>query len=611
MKQLVVAPNGSDSAGTGSEAAPFATLALAFDRAEPGDTILLRAGKYRGTVTTDKPGQANAPIRVTAWPGERAILTGGVTVAALVIAHPYWEFENFTIEPTAGPSGKPAWVKVQPEAKGVVLRNLTLARNGDISKAKTWNDFGILIEADEVTVEKCRIYGMTKGIHVKGSCTGVTITGCHIGPTFQSNIVVGTSFSTVRGLLISYNVLERSLIEDGIQFMQNFDAEVKEADVSNLGTIVYANTIRDHGENAIDLKGAGDVVIDSNVIYRIAGSNNGPLHGWNRGSFSTITRGKNSASGRLIIRNNTIYNSAPAIRLLSQSKIYNNVLWWNNYDYTGSDSKSAGAVFSGVRQNEAVVRDVAIKNNVIGGQRHGTMALYVDSACDMDVDYNVYASERWIDKRTKAVTSFAAWQQALTQAGFEGCDQHSKVDNALAFVEVPTKPNGDHHTYNFQLRTPTPGGPLTTARTSGNGKIIAVKDASYFTNWFGRQDLPDEVIWVGQQAAKVEAVNHEKHQLHLDRALTWQEGDPIRWGSASPCVGLMARVDTLLPPLPPVEPPVLPPEPPVTPPEPPVTPPEPPTPVELERVRLVLEVHASKELAELLRQAGTVLLSVE
>ena len=70
-----VAPDGNDNA-TGTETAPFATVGRAQTAASPGDTVLIRGGRYAfsgsGTVGVafSKSGTAGAPINYFAYPGE-------------------------------------------------------------------------------------------------------------------------------------------------------------------------------------------------------------------------------------------------------------------------------------------------------------------------------------------------------------------------------------------------------------------------------------------------------------------------------------------------------------------------------------------------------------
>src|SRR4029453_12391905 len=134
------------------------------------------------------------------------------------------------------------------------------------------------------------------------------------------------------GALIAANLLEGSYREDGIQFMPNLTLADSTADISNLGTIIYGNVIRDCNENAVDLKGAGQIVLDGNIVYRICGSNNGGPD-WNRRSICAVMRGARASSRQVIERNNVIFNSASGSYLLDEWKHYNNVMLWNNFDF--------------------------------------------------------------------------------------------------------------------------------------------------------------------------------------------------------------------------------------------------------------------------------------
>ncbi|HZK81617.1 MAG TPA: DUF1565 domain-containing protein, partial [Humisphaera sp.] len=70
-----VAPSGSDrAAGTISQ--PFLTIQHAAALAEPGDTVFLRAGTYRETVTPAHSGTPSAPITYAAYNNETVTIDG-------------------------------------------------------------------------------------------------------------------------------------------------------------------------------------------------------------------------------------------------------------------------------------------------------------------------------------------------------------------------------------------------------------------------------------------------------------------------------------------------------------------------------------------------------
>jgi len=71
---LYVAPTGS-AANPGSEASPM-TLQRAAELAQPGDTILLRGGVYRETVTPLASGTSGAPITFQAYGSEEVTVSG-------------------------------------------------------------------------------------------------------------------------------------------------------------------------------------------------------------------------------------------------------------------------------------------------------------------------------------------------------------------------------------------------------------------------------------------------------------------------------------------------------------------------------------------------------
>ncbi len=67
-----------DDAHDGTAAAPWRTLASAFQRLKPGDTLVLRGGIYREHVTLTCAGTVEKPITIRSHPGELVVLDGGL-----------------------------------------------------------------------------------------------------------------------------------------------------------------------------------------------------------------------------------------------------------------------------------------------------------------------------------------------------------------------------------------------------------------------------------------------------------------------------------------------------------------------------------------------------
>jgi hypothetical protein len=78
--ELYVAPDGKDS-HPGTAAKPLATLQAGVNRLAPGDTLLVRGGIYRETVTFPLSGAADRPITVKAVAGETVVVSGCDPVA--------------------------------------------------------------------------------------------------------------------------------------------------------------------------------------------------------------------------------------------------------------------------------------------------------------------------------------------------------------------------------------------------------------------------------------------------------------------------------------------------------------------------------------------------
>jgi len=74
--ELYVSTKGSDRA-IGNSFAPFLTIQRAYDKARPGDIIVLRKGTYREAISlTNKSGKEGAPITLKAYKDENPIISG-------------------------------------------------------------------------------------------------------------------------------------------------------------------------------------------------------------------------------------------------------------------------------------------------------------------------------------------------------------------------------------------------------------------------------------------------------------------------------------------------------------------------------------------------------
>jgi hypothetical protein len=69
------------------------------------------------------------------------------------------------------------------------------------------------------------------------------------------------------------------------------------------------------------------------------------------------------------------------------------------------------------------------------------------------------------------------------------------------------------------------GAPLTAARSSGEGTVIEVEDALYFTD--GHGVVAPDVLRVGGKRVKVRSVDYEANTIAVDRSISWRKGEPV------------------------------------------------------------------------------------
>src|SRR5438046_10472779 len=67
-----------DDTNDGSKAKPWKTVQQSVRRLKPGDTLYLRGGVFHEKVYLTRSGTADAPIVIASYPGELAVIDGGL-----------------------------------------------------------------------------------------------------------------------------------------------------------------------------------------------------------------------------------------------------------------------------------------------------------------------------------------------------------------------------------------------------------------------------------------------------------------------------------------------------------------------------------------------------
>jgi hypothetical protein len=98
--------------GDGTKAKPLDLVTALSDKApaQPGDTLWLRGGTYRGEFTSTLTGKEDHPITVRQMPGGRATLDGSLTIKGEWGV--YWGFEVMNSNPDRTTKDRPGGITV-------------------------------------------------------------------------------------------------------------------------------------------------------------------------------------------------------------------------------------------------------------------------------------------------------------------------------------------------------------------------------------------------------------------------------------------------------------------------------------------------------------------
>ena len=206
---IVVATDGSDYAA-GTPAAPLRTIDAAAERAEPGMTILVRAGTYEGDVQTDVSGTETSRIAFVAESPDTRIVGDGLATAAWENDGDYVDIVGFDV---SGVNEDGIWSRgshvriLQNRVYGFPTGNCILTANeeydltdvdvvGNVAYGCGDNalDHGIYLAHRRGTVANNIAYGNPGfGIHCWHACADLVIANNLVFDNQEGGILVGAS----------------------------------------------------------------------------------------------------------------------------------------------------------------------------------------------------------------------------------------------------------------------------------------------------------------------------------------------------------------------------------------------------------------------------------
>jgi len=567
-----IAENGND-AGSGSLASPWRTIARANSVLQPGDTVFIRQGTYHEDINPVRSGLSGQPIVFKGYQDEEAIIRGYGSnpseEAVVALGYPgsivgwgsasYIVIDGLTIKPNDARYGVAIYGS---ESNHLIIRNCKIINENPGSP----DEQAMLIgHAQNTLVENNYIDGdWDIGIITTGYHKYTIIRGNQIFHPVGSCIDIQTSYGVNQAFLIEDNELGHSRIEDGIQFEPDYALPFDEG--TWRGVVIRNNKIYDNAENAIDLKGAANVVIEGNVMWGNRGDNNGENN--ISGGIGGVMKGDSDHTQAydIIIRRNLIYDNLGGIFVTNYGWIVvHNTIIGNNRTYAGPDI-SAAAVESDPcdyarrapkltaimlhEYNFENLRGCVVKNNIMGGNHQGEISLITSSdLSETEIDGNMYFNAdgvQLVDFRQNwnwEKVNFSTYLNRLEAiSGPIGNESHSFEVTEPGLNLANDAPYGEG-SYDFTLQAGSPaidsGLQLTKTINSGSGTQLQVEYAKYFFDGYEIVEGDEIQISSNGQKAKIVHCDYDNNILTLDRSISWlyQDGVSLAYEGSAPDIG--------------------------------------------------------------------------
>lgn len=414
-----VASTGNDSnSGTLNE--PLKSINTAIGKVVPGDTVVVRGGKYSELIAINKSGAKNKLITIKAYPGETPAIDGSSTIVAgwmaLVTMKDvrYISLEGFDICNLSGtaPNIDPEGISITGDSHDIQIRNCNI-----YNIKNHFPKFG-----DGGWRSAHAIFVLGNGT---SAITNLTITGCSIHDTQTGTSESVTLAGNIDGFTLSHN---------------------KIYDIENIGIIIAGgDNLNPSGNLATNFARNG--LVSDNELYNNSHTRSPEV--WGPTSYGAIAiyvcGGANT-----IIERNKVYNCDRGIGLVSESNklatksclVRNNFVYncWRtgiymgdylNYTSGGTDGcyvvnntllfnnavvGAFGEIEGEIRLTENCTNSV-IRNNIIYARPTDVFIhKYTSTGKNNVIDYNLYytaGTPKWIWDG-KEYSGYDAWKAACS-----------------------------------------------------------------------------------------------------------------------------------------------------------------------------------------------------
>lgn len=314
-RHIFLALTGSDTAGDGTMASPFRTMAKAWATATPGDYIEIRGGAY-GTLPgggkevwklNQKSGAPGKPLTVRAYNSESVILDGGVRGGGANVLNA-WPASMWS---TPG-VGIPAMLQVENGAY-VTVEAITIKGSPMYGMVMDNASYSVFRDC---TVEECQLGGIkVNGQHLLVErCIGTNLIMQNLNE-YNATTGVGwpSGFSTIR---IEPNLFSRDVTFKDCTITRVWGEGLNAFQVD--GFSYTGNTVANAFSANVYIENSQNGVIDGNFIYTTADWNlaQRPPRGLAIGNEDYSSQGwTNIGVNTVRISNNIIYKCQPIMSI--------------------------------------------------------------------------------------------------------------------------------------------------------------------------------------------------------------------------------------------------------------------------------------------------------
>lgn len=577
-----VATNGNDAA-TGGLSDPWKTIQHAVDNVSAGDSILIRAGTYRGergdaVVNMSRSGVEDRPIVITNYENEVVRIDAtdaGRAYGIKFSGSHYIHVSGITISEKNAADKERCCILFKWNASHITIQDCDISGSKvGVLVSKLWTEHN----PTYISIIDCKIYDNDhQGIKI----VGTTVHDCHhitiAGNDVYSNGYSLTNFREGSGIylqsdhcLIENNAIHHNASE-GL-----FMASKSDSDVSH-HCIIRNNRIFENGYNGIMLTHGYTLVHDNQIhdngqrptgnaqhgIYMVQGGYNVVFNNTIYGNFNGQGAAIRLEGNFNVIKENVMYDNGYSMASTNcygptQYNIIRKNLMYSNETHPLGWPYGTGMEIDGtehLRLYNNVIFDlegyglaivighrtvgsshVHVKNNIIMHSGLDWNHIWVDtkSAGGYQEDYNNIYPDKPIAISFKNVKMDLEDYHTISGQG-----AHSISQDPM-FIDPD---NGQFH-----LRANSPcedaGTFLTVTKGSASGTRIPVEDAYYFTDGNGISQ-GDVIQLEGQtQTARILDIDHQHQILIVDQALIWIDGQGIAlpYRGHSPDMGVFEYV---------------------------------------------------------------------